>query len=185
MEDKAILDLLWNRIESAIEAMAAKYGSRLRATALNIIGSVRDAEEAVSDTYFAVWNAIPPNRPDPLSGFVYKTGRNLALKKLRANTALKRSGNYGLSLDELAGCIPGPALEETVEARVLGLAIDAFLGTISRESRVIFLRRYWFGDGVKDIARALGMTESAVSVRLHRTREQLRRHLNKEGFLDE
>ena len=51
-------------------------------------------------------------------------------------------------------------------------------------SRVIFLRRYWFGDGVKDIAAALNITENAVSVRLHRTRDKLKNHLIKEGFYE-
>lgn len=184
MDDKTIIELLWNRIETAIDALAARFGRRLLAMARNILGSVRDAEESVSDTYLAVWNAVPPHRPDPLAGFVYKVGRNQALNKRRTVLAEKRRANYDLSLDELAGCIPGPALEETVEARMLGLAIDAFLDTVSRESRVIFLRRYWFGDSVRDIARAFGMTENAVSVRLSRTQEKLRTYLNKEGYTD-
>ena len=184
MDDKTIIELLWNRVESVIETLAARFGRRLRATAQNILGSVRDAEEAVNDTYLAVWNAVPPHRPDPLPGFVYRIGRNQALNRRRANLAGRRSANYDLSLDELAGCIPGPALEETLEARELGRAMDTFLDTISRESRVIFLRRYWFGDSVRDIARGLGMTENAVSVRLSRTREKLRTYLNKEGYAD-
>ena len=49
---------------------------------------------------------------------------------------------------------------------------------------MIFLRRYWFGDSVKEIARSLGMTQNAVSVRLNRTRQQLHTYLYKEGYLD-
>lgn len=184
MNDNKILSLLWQRSESAIQALADRFGRRLYCTAVNILGSVRDAEESVSDTYLAVWNAIPPRKPDPLAGFVYSTGRNQALKKLRARSALKRSGNYDLSLEELAGCIPGPALEDTVEARDLGNAIDRFLDRQSAQTRAIFLRRYWFGDSVKDIAREEGMKESAVSLRLSRTREKLRTFLVKEGYRD-
>ena len=92
--------------------------------------------------------------------------------------------SYELSLGELAECVPAPALDEAVEGRALGLAIDAFLDTVSKDSRVIFLRRYWFGDSVKEIARSLGMTQNAVSVRLNRTRQQLHTYLYKEGYLD-
>jgi RNA polymerase sigma-70 factor (ECF subfamily) len=148
--DNNILSLLLQRSEDALSALAARFGRRLYLTAINILGSVRDAEESVSDTYLAVWNAIPPKKPDPLSGFVYSTGRNHALKKLRSRSAAKRGGNYDLSLEELAGCIPGPALEETVEARELGMAIDRFLDRQNAQTRAIFLRRYWFGDSVKD-----------------------------------
>lgn len=181
MEDSRIIRLLWDRVESVIDVLAAKFGRRLHATALNILGSYEDAEESVSDTYLAVWNAVPPRRPDPLAGFVYKTGRNQALKKLRSITADKRNGKYDVSLDELAGCIPGPALEETVEARELGRAIDTFLDTLSYENRCIFLRRYWFGDSVREIASAFSLTQNTVSVRLSRIRTQLKEYLIKEG----
>ena len=76
--------------------------------------------------------------------------------------------------------VPGGSFEEAWDARVLGQAIDAFLATLSRENRVIFLRRYWFGDAVKDIARHFGMTENAVSVRLSRLRASLKDYLIKE-----
>ncbi len=184
MNDNKIMSLLLRRSEDAIPALAARFGHRLYLTAVNILGSIRDAEESVSDTYLAIWNAIPPGQPDPLAGFVYQTGRNQALKKLRSRTALKRSGNYDLSLEELAECIPGPALEETVEARELGLTIDRFLDRQSAQTRAIFLRRYWFGDSVKDIARAFSMKEPAVSLRLTRTKEKLHKYLVKEGYCD-
>lgn len=184
MEDSKIIGLLFDRAEGAISALAEKFGRRLKSLALNILGSIRDAEECVSDTYLAIWNAIPPRQPDPLAGFVYKTGRNQALKRLRSDTAQKRCDRYDLSLDELAGCIPGPALEEQVLAMELGLAIDSFLAEQSRENRTIFLRRYWFGDSVQEIARAFGMKENAVSVRLSRIREKLRIYLTEEGYYE-
>ncbi len=184
MEDRKILQLLLARVEDAIAVMAKKFGQRLLATARHILGNHQDAEESVNDTYLAVWNAVPPKEPDPLSGFVYKTGRNLALKKLRSNTAQKRNGTYDLSIDELASCIPGPALEETVEARELGRMIDAFLDTLSKENRAIFLRRYWFGDSPKEIAASLFLTVNTVNVRLSRMRNRLKDYLIKEGYYE-
>lgn len=184
MDDGQILLLLLNRAEAGLDALAGKFGKLLFATAQHILGSREDAEESVSDTYLAVWNAIPPKKPDPLGGFVLKTGRNLALKRLRHNTAQKRDGTYDLSLDELAGCIPAPALAETVDARELGLAIDRFLSGISRENRRIFLLRYWFGDTPKEIGTRFGLTAGAVSARLNRIREQLRTYLIQEGYYE-
>ena len=91
MDDKHIIDLLWARAESAIDELIRRFGARLYRTAMNILGSPRDAEECVNDSYLAVWNAIPPRRPDPLDGFVYRVGRNTALKRLRSDSALKRN----------------------------------------------------------------------------------------------
>ena len=67
MDDKKIIQLLWQRAESAIEALAKKFGNRLMSIAMNILGVHRDAEESVNDTYLAVWNTIPPKKPDSLA----------------------------------------------------------------------------------------------------------------------
>lgn len=185
MEDRRIIALLFRRAESAIEALAKKFGKRLMATAVNILGVQQDAEESVSDTYLAVWNTIPPKEPDPLAGYVYQTGRNISLDRLKYNMAQKRDGRYDLSVDELANAIPSAALEETVEARELGFAINRFLGTQSPENRKLFLRRYWFGDEVSQIAKDLELRQNTVSVRLGRIRKQLRDYLIGEGYINE
>ena len=183
MEDNRIFQLLWQRAEQAIEVMARQYGPRLYRMAMNILGRHEDAQESVNDTYLAVWDAIPPESPEPLSGYVYRTGRNIALKRLRYETAHKRRSDYCLSLEELEGCIAGASLEDEIDARMLGRAIDRFLDTLPGRSRILFLRRYWFGDSVKQIAHDQGMTQNAVSVSLSRTRDQLKTYLTKEGFL--
>ena len=182
MEDTVIIQLLFDRAETAIDALARRFGKRIYQIAMNILSSARDAEECVNDTYLALWNAIPPKRPDPLCAYAYRIGRNTALKKLRSNTVQFRNSAYDLSLDELAGCIPDESVWQAMDARELGRTIDCFLDTQSKDSRVIFLRRYWFGDSVKDIARAMALTEGAVSVRLNRTRNALKDYLNKEGY---
>ena len=183
MDDKKILELLWNRAEAALDALARKFGRRLLHTAMNILGNPQDAEEAVNDTYLALWNAIPPEKPDPLAGYVHRTGRNVALKKHRHRAAQKRCSQYDASLEELSGILAGPSLEELFDARELGRAIDRFLDTVSKENRILFLRRYWFGDSVKDLAKAFGMSENTVSVRLSRLRTQLKIYLtDQEGF---
>ena len=182
MEDKRIFQLLWQRAEAAIEVMTKHYGPRLYRTAMNILGRHEDAEESVNDTYLAVWNAIPPETPEPLAGYVYKTGRNLALKRLRYDTAQKRRRDYDLSLEELEGCLASASLQDEIDARLLGRAIDRFLDTLPAQSRILFLRRYWFGDSVLDIAKDRDMSQNAVSVSLSRTRDKLRSYLMKEGF---
>ena len=183
MEDKKIVSLLWQRAEQALSLLAKKFGAGLHRLAMNILGNRQDAEESVSDTYLAVWNSVPPQKPDPLSAYVYRVGKNTALKKHRENTAQKRDSRYDVSLDELAGCIAGYSLEEEFEAKLLGQAIDRFLTQQTEQNRIIFLRRYWFGDSVKEIAALYAMSPGSISVRLSRLREALRDYLQKEGFL--
>lgn len=182
MEDKQIISLFWDRAECAIDALRSKYGKGICTTSRNILSDRRDAEEAENDTYLAVWNTIPPAMPDPLSAFVYKICRNSALHILRRRSAQKRWAGYEVSLDELSQTLYGGTLEETLDARALGQAIDRFLDTLNKENRVLFVRRYWFGDDIRTLAKAHGLTQGAVSVRLHRIRVQLKDFLTEEGF---
>ena len=182
MNDSAILDLLWSRDEMAIDALSTRFGTRLLHMAESILGSSQDAEEVVNDTYLALWNAIPPAKPDPLEAYIYKVGRNIALKHLRHNSAIKRDPGYTLCLEELAQVLPDDSLEETVDARLLGQAINRFLDTLSQKDRVLFVRRYWFGDDMDALSKTLGLTPPNLFVRLHRIRAKLKTYLKKEGF---
>ena len=182
MEDKEIIVLLWNRAECAIDALKAKFSKVLHRITMNILNDPRDAEEAENDTYLALWNAIPPNKPDPLPPYVYKVGRNTALRHLRNRSADKRHSRYDLSLEELSDILPAGTLEEAIDARLLGRTICAFLDTLKKEDRVLFVRRYWFGDDIATLAEAFSLTISNTSVKLHRIRGKLKDYLNKEGF---
>lgn len=185
MEERKLLDLLWDRSEHAIEKLQSAYGATVYRIAFNILADPQDAEEAVNDTYLALWDAIPPERPDPLSAYTYRVARNISLKKLRHRNAQKRQSAYDLSLDELADILPGENVEQVLDARLLGQAIDRFLQTLPKKSRVLFLRRYWFGDDLTSLCRSLGMTQNAATVRLSRIRQQLKHYLYKEGYLNE
>ena len=182
MEDKKIIQLLFERAESAIAELRARFGRQLYRIAHNILENHQDAEESTNDTYLALWNAIPPASPDPLAPYVYRTGRNTALKRLQKETAQKRDRRYDVSLEELNDCLPGGDVEQMIDARELGRTMDRFLSTITKENRYIFVRRYWYGDSVGDIAKDMKMQENAVYVRLNRIRNGLKEYLVKEGY---
>ena len=87
-----------------------------------------------------------------------------------------------MSLEELNDCLPGGDVEQMIDARELGRTMDRFLSTITKENRYIFVRRYWYGDSVGDIAKDMKMQENAVYVRLNRIRNGLKEYLVKEGY---
>jgi len=184
LDDREIIDLFFERSEQAVTELSSKYGSRLRAIAMNILCDADDAEECENDTYMSIWGSIPPKRPESLAAYACRIARNKAIKAYRAKTAQKRNSQYDLSLEELEGCIGianGP--EEHIQAAELGRGINMFLAGQSREDRQIFLRRYYFADSVTDIAAMLGSTENRISLRLFRLREKLRKYLEKEGLM--
>ena len=178
MDDRELLQLFRERAEKVFDLLARRFGRRLHLTAMNILDCEQDAEECVNDTYLSLWNAIPPAAPEPLTPYVLRTGKNIALNRLRARNTQKRGG-YVLSLEELASTVPAP--EQDAQ---LGKALNQWLSTLSKRDRIIFLRRHWFGDGVKDIAKALGTTENTVSLRLHRLKQQLKTYLIQEGYYE-
>ena len=183
MTDEEIINLFFERSEQAIDELAKQHGGAVTCVVRNILGNEQDAEECVNDTYLGVWNAIPPHRPKPLRTFVCRIARNLATKKYHANTAEKRNSQYDLALDELAETLAADGgVEQELEAQELRAAINGFLGTLSAADRFLFLRRYWYAESVKDVARAAHSTAGSVAVRLFRIREKLRLYLEKEGL---
>ena len=82
MDDSRIVELYWNRSEQAIAETERKYGHYCYRIAYNILISKEDAEESVSDTYMAAWNAIPPHRPGVLATFLGKITRFLYVKSI-------------------------------------------------------------------------------------------------------
>ena len=185
MEDSRIIDLFLERSEQAIAELDRKHGAAVRKTAMNILRNVQDTEECANDTYLGVWNTVPPQHPNPLVSYVCRIARNLAIKKYHANKAIKRNGNYELTLDELEECIPSPAsIEDDYTAKELSAAITCFLDTLSYEDRFCFVRRYVFVDTVTDIAGMLHWKPHRVSVRLSRIREKLKQELKEEGLIE-
>ena len=162
MDDGRIIELLFQRSESALEAAQQKYGSMCLSIARNLLGNEEDAQECVNDALHTLWNAIPPQRPVKFGPFLAAIVRNLAMKRLTFQNAEKRAG-WTVSYEELSECIPGgKTMEQLLEDRGLAEAINRFLKTLDRNSRDLFLRRYWFFDSVKELSQRFHMTQNLV-----------------------
>lgn len=182
MEDKNIINLYFLRSEEAITETDRRYGRRLHQIADNILKSPEDAEESVSDTYLKAWQTIPPQKPVHFFAYLARICRNFSLDRLDWRNAAKRSAQVVSLTQEMELCIPDKSRDSQLSGRELGRLLNAFLATLTPENRMIFLRRYWYIDSVGDIAARYGITENAVSTRLHRTREKLAAYLKKEGI---
>ena len=178
MNDERIIELFFERSEQAIKELDEKYGRVCHTVSYNILNNRQDAEECVNDAYLGTWNAIPPAKPNPLLAFVCKIVRNISLKRYEQNTAVKRNSHYDAVMEELEDCLTSSTtIEEEIAERELTRIIESFLDSLSKENRVIFLRRYWFSDTYTDIAKQVGLTEKNISVRLTRIRKELREYL--------
>lgn len=187
VDDGGIVKLFLQRNEQGIREAKAKYGNYCYCIAYGILRNRQDAEECESDTYLAAWNVIPPQKPNLLATFLGKITRNLSLKRIRADSALKRGGSMAvISLEELLECIPaGESFEERLQVQELADLISVFLRGLSDTERQVFVCRYWYCDTVQEISARYLFTQSKVKMMLLRTREKLRDYLKKEGVFRE
>ena len=185
MEDKNIIQLYFERSETAIAETAAKYGKLLGTIAYNILYNEEDSEECVNDTYMKAWEVIPPQIPEKLAAFLGKITRNLAISKYRHNSSLKRGGGQvAYALEELAECIPDKnTTEQAISDKLFVELLNGFLEKLPVEKRKVFMQRYWYLRPISEIAEEFSMSESKVKMILHRTRNSLKEVLEKEGIV--
>ncbi|MCD8119570.1 MAG: sigma-70 family RNA polymerase sigma factor [Lachnospiraceae bacterium] len=190
MKDSQILDLYWRRDEIAISETIAKYDRFCRSIAGNILCDERNVEECVNDTWMKAWESIPPQRPQNFRAWLGAVVRNLAIncfkKEHRWKRSLKKETETGMEqlLAELAECIPSAQnVEHTLEVKELTELINTWLGTLSEDDANLFLRRYWNGEPVKNLARERGMKAAYIARRLQLLREKLKKMLEEEGYV--
>lgn len=183
MDDRDIIDLFWSRNETAISAVSEKYDHYCWQIAWNIVGSREDSEECVNDTWLSAWTYMPPKRPAVLPSFLGKITRGLAIDCLRRKYAAKR---MDMHMADIAGEVETLAdlavytMEEYMEKQELVQLFNSFLRSLPDIDRNIFIRRYWYMDGIKDIAERYGFSASKVKSNLFRSRRKLKKILEKE-----
>lgn len=183
MQDLQIIELYWSRDERAISESDVHYGAYCRRIALNILSSYEDAEECVSDTWHRTWENIPPERPNSLAAFFGRIVRNLSISRFRANRAQKRFDGITVLLSELEDCIPSHnSTAQEAEAGLLTEIINNWLTSLPTDDRVIFVRRYWYGDASGALAEECGLTPNQMAQRMLRLRKSLKSTLEQEGI---
>ena len=182
MDDKQIIELYFERNEQAIKETETKYGAFCHRIAMNILGIHEDAEECVNDTYYSVWKQIPPTVPEVFKVYLGRITRNLSISRFRAMRAKKRYSSMEIMLSELNDCVPSSSnVEQTIEVMQLSDYISEWLDSLPEEDCALFVRRYWFGDEVQELAKKCGITAAKVAQRMLRLRKSLKVALEQKG----
>ncbi len=182
MDDTAIIELFFARDESAVGELQTKYGAYCAKIAMNLLRDKGDAQECVNDAYLTVWDSIPPQRPASLRGYLGRIVRNISVSRYRKMHAQKRFDGLEIALAELEDVLPSAeSVERTVDSRLLREYLNEWLMSIPEEDRMLFVRRYWYGDRTYELAKKCGVSDSAMSRRLTRLREELREFLAGKG----
>lgn len=186
MKDEEIIELYFSRSDKAIAVTKEKYERLCISIAMNMLNNLQDAEECLNDALMALWETIPPHRPESLKAYLCTTVKNFSLKKAEYHAAKKRCSEYSRSLEELQEILCAEtSVERTVEEKELSCTINKFLYSLPYQKRILFVRRYYFLHSVKEIAADYKISEKNASARLARIRKQLKEFLTKEGYLNE
>lgn len=186
MQDKEIIDLFFERNSGAINALKDKYYKYCYTIAYSILDNHEDSEECLNDTWYKVWNSIPPDTPKCIKPYIAKIIRNQAIDKFRADNSIKRGGcTMDNVLSELDSCLTANAnpVEDTLIYEELENTINKFVRKLPEKQGDIFIRRYFFCEDIAEIALRYNIAEKSVTSSLTRTRKKLKKYLIEEGFI--
>ena len=181
MEDKEIIQLYFTRDECALEETSKKYGSILTHISENILKDVHEAGECLNDTLLSAWNQIPPTKPENFLAYLAKSIRYISLGRLDYHNAKKRRAEIVELSEELENS--GDNGSSQIEEHELSELVSNFLRQNTYEQRVVFLRRYWYGDSISEISELMGISEGKIKTILFRMRKKLKLYLEKEGVV--
>jgi len=185
MEDNHIIQLFFQRNESAINESKQKYGKLCQTVAYNILGNREDAEECVNDTLLRAWNSIPPDQPHSLLAYLRTITRNLAYDRYRSRKRNRRGNNtVNIALEEIDSVFTHHNTPESEQIqKEMMHAISEFVNTLKEFDRNVFLCRYYYFFSVNDIAAQHGKSRQHINVILTRTLKKLKEYLEKENYL--
>ncbi len=183
LPDSDIIDMYWDRNESAIDETDYKYRKYLFSVAYNILYVREDCEECLNDTYMGAWGAMPPERPTYLKAFLTVIIRRISINRYNEKRREKRvPSNMTESLDELENMIFDDRDEYEERAEQLGRVISEYLRSLSKRQRYIFMSRYYVAEPIEKIAGELGVSRSTVNKEIAVIKDGLRAALEKEGY---
>lgn len=184
MNDNDIIELFFMRSEDAINELSLKYGKYAMKVSMNVLNNFEDSEECVNDSYLALWNNIPPQRPNPLLSYLLRIVRNLSIKKYRYNSAKKRNGIYDICVDELTNIISSEELTDSpYNMNEIISCVDDYLETLSQENRMLFIRRYWYMDSYDELSRLTNISQGTIRTKLSRIRKDMKKYLTERGII--
>lgn len=173
MDENSALQALCAGDEAALMWFIDRYTAYVATIINNMLLprlTAADAEEAAANVFLALWKNAPRIKPGGVRAYLGGIARNKARDALR-------SLREELPLEEDVLSIPGPGPDEALTERELAERTRRAVELMPEPDREIFLRHYYYCQGVADIALALDMNANTVKTRLRRGRERLRKEM--------
>jgi RNA polymerase sigma-70 factor (ECF subfamily) len=182
-DETALVEALKQGEKPACACLVKHHGSQMYAVALRIMGDPNEAEEVLQEAFISACDKVGDFQGrSKLSTWLYRITTNAALMRLR-----KRRDNV-ISLDEPqileeGDLLPRQLGDWSVEPSRQALTgelrevMEGAVKDLPPTLRAAFVLRDIQGLNTQETAEALDISQSAVKVRLHRARLQLRERL--------
>lgn len=180
-DDAALLEGLRARDERAFETIVRVYGPRLLAVARRLVRDDADAQDVLQSAYLNAFRAVDDfEGTAQVSSWLHRIVVNTALMKLRTrrrkpeepiDPLLPAFLDDGHHLEQFSDwAAPADVMLERKETRA---AVRASIDLLPESYRSVLLLRDIEELSTQEVADALGLTPTAVKVRLHRGRQAL------------
>lgn len=178
--EKNLIRKLKQHNSKALEKIMKEYTSYVYTIVYNMVGgccSNEDIEELVSNVFIRLWNnAENLNEDCSLSPYIATISRNVCknrLRELSTKPEIFELEEYLSSNDDVVS---------KTENTICMEYIESFLNTLSKIDEEIFIRYYYYGENLTDIAKRLKISNPNIKVKVYRLRKKLKDFLTERGF---
>lgn len=166
---------LSERDEMAFEVLVWRHGPMVLALGRRVLGNEHDAEDVLQATFLTlVRKGGTIGKSESLSSWLYKVAYRIALRS-QARMAKTRADS------RLVEDVPAPEPDESVW-RELRPLLDAAIERLPEKYRTAIVLCDLQGKTYREAAEQLGCTASAISTRVTRARQMLRKRLAHHGL---
>ncbi|MEX2210212.1 MAG: sigma-70 family RNA polymerase sigma factor [Gaiellaceae bacterium] len=143
----------------AFEALYRRYVRPVYALALRRLGDRHSAEDAVQETFAAVWRSARTFRPErgPAAPWLFSIARNAAVDRLRARAPVVAE------VPDFPDEAAGPSAH--AEAEWLAWRVHRALEELPATEREVIALAYWGGRSQSEVAAQLGIPLGTVKTR--------------------
>lgn len=150
--------------ENETKRILHAYGNMLYRTAYLLLGNPHDVQDALQETLLRYMEKAPAFASgDHEKAWLLRVTANCCKDVLRFRTR-----HSHLDIEPLKEQLPAPKEQELMRE----------IYALPAKSKTVLILHYFEGYSVREIAKILGLTESAVKKRLQRAREALKLELS-------
>ncbi len=171
------------RDERAFNALVARFQDRVYNLIRRLLGNPEEARDVTQEVFVSVFEKVDSYRGDSsIATWIYRIATNHAKNRIKYLSRRKDRQKESLEAmlvpptsSRLSASVPRP--DQVYTRETVSRLVDAALGQLDEEQRIVLVLRDVEGQSYEDIAAITGLQLGTVKSRLHRGRQRLKEAL--------